>query len=289
MGSEIPFTIAVSSFKGGTGKSALTINLATYLAKIGYNIALLDLDYGAPSLYSFFNINFNEPTLNDVLIKNIPLENVLINAKEDLNLELSGNLWVGLSSPKNENTRIMIRRNQHEAREDAARLFQWIERIKNPPYNIDVIILDTAPGMNFLSVNAISAADISIVLLRLVNADLLSTREMIAGQHAKLTDKIILMVNQLPEDYANVEYASKIKQLINKHIIEKIDSDVNYLGIIPQDPKFLALEVDNMLEFLQDENAVRTIHITKNKVGSFTNAIESIADNLNLRGPRGDT
>lgn len=285
----MPFTIAVSSFKGGTGKSALAINLATYLAKIGYNIALLDLDYGAPSLYSFFNINLNEPTLNDVLIKNIPLESVLIDAKEQLNLELSGNLWVGLSSPKNENTRVMIRRNQHEAREDAAMLFQWIDRIKNPPYNIDVIILDTAPGMNFLSVNAISAADISIVLLRLVNADLLSTREMIVGQHAKLTDKILLMVNQLPEDYANVEYASKIKQLINIHIVEKIDTDVDYLGIIPQDPRFLALEVDNMLEFLKDENAVRTIHITKNTEGSFTNAIESIADNLNLRGPRGDS
>jgi cellulose biosynthesis protein BcsQ len=289
MGKEIPFTIAVSSFKGGTGKSALAINLATYLAKNGYNIALLDLDYGAPSLYSFFSLKLNEPTLNDVLIKNISLENVLINAKEYLELELAGNLWVGLSSPKNENTRVMIRRNQHEAREDAAMLFQWIERIKNPPYNVDVIILDTAPGMNFLSVNAISAADISIVLLRLVNADLLSTREMIAGQHAKLTDKILVMVNQLPEDYANEEYAPKIKQLINNHIINKIDSDINYLGIIPQDPKFLALEVDNMLEFLHDESAVRSIHITKNPTGSFSHAIESIANHLKLGGNRGDT
>ncbi len=286
---KTPFTIAVSSFKGGTGKSALAINLATYLAKIGYNTALLDLDYGAPSLYSFFDLKHNGPTLNDVLIKHIPLENALINAKEHLKLDLLGNLWVGLSSPKNENTRVMIRRNQHEARDDAAMLFQWIDRIKSPPYNVDVIILDTAPGMNFLSVNAISAADISIVLLRLVNADLLSTREMIAGQHAKLTDKILLMVNQLPEDYANEEYGPKIKQLINTHITDKIESDVNYLGIIPQDPIFLALEVENMLEFLHDENAVRSIHITKNPEGSFSQAIESIAVHLNLGGYRGNT
>ena len=223
------------------------------------------------------------------MIKHIPLENALIDAKNKLDLDLTGNLWVGLSSPKNENTRVMIRRNQHEARDDAAMLFQWIDRIKNPPYNVDVIILDTAPGMNFLSVNAISAADMSIVLLRLVNADLLSTREMIAGQHAKLTEKILLMVNQLPEDYANVEYAPKIKQLINTHIIDKIGADVNYLGIIPQDPTFLALEVDNMLEFLHDENAVRTIHITKNQDGSFSQAIESVANHLNLRGSPGNT
>lgn len=47
-------TIAIHSSRGGTGKSVIATNLAIILARRGLNVALLDLDFRAPSRRQFF-------------------------------------------------------------------------------------------------------------------------------------------------------------------------------------------------------------------------------------------
>jgi len=46
--------ITVHSYKGGTGKTLISANLAMIFASRGKNVCLLDLDFRAPSLFSPF-------------------------------------------------------------------------------------------------------------------------------------------------------------------------------------------------------------------------------------------
>jgi MinD-like ATPase involved in chromosome partitioning or flagellar assembly len=216
--------IAVHSYKGGTGKTLVSTNLAATFAKHGKKVCLMDLDFRAPSLATFFGHEKVECWLNDYLNGTCKIDKVLTDISHRINGE--GKLFVGLANPSTEAIRDMSAKDRKWEMRALGRLLA----LRNPLLNdngFDYLIFDTSPGLQYSSINAIVSADLVIVATTFDKSDVEGTKRMVHELYELFEKKTDIVVNKVLYD---VSYKSGRNDLQNK-ITEMYQLPV--LGIVP--------------------------------------------------------
>ncbi len=132
--------------KGGTGKSTLTAQYVMQAALLGYRVLAIDLDGQGHLTLNLDVLDAHElPTIYDVLINDLPIQDAIINVAPGLDL-IPANL--GLCT-------IEIPLNQKSRRE-----YRLSEAIAKVADQYDLIIADTNPAASILNSSMLVAADL---------------------------------------------------------------------------------------------------------------------------------
>jgi MinD-like ATPase involved in chromosome partitioning or flagellar assembly len=193
--------IALHSYKGGTGKTLLSVNLATLFAKMGKKVCLLDLDLRAPSIHSIFK-NGTEYWVNDYLSKACKIEKVLSDCtSQDM---AKGKLFVGLANPSTEAIREMESKDRKWEMEALGRLFALKTSLLNDMH-LDYVFFDTSPGLQYSAINAIVGADIVLVVMSTDKSDVEGTRRMMRDLYELFEKKTGIIINKIPFGYLSAK------------------------------------------------------------------------------------
>jgi len=249
-------TIAVHSYKGGTGKTLLSANLAATLAKQGKNVCLIDLDFRAPSLFSIFKAEGASTWLNDYLSNGCEINKILIDLSSSITG--TGKFFVGLANPSTEAIRDMSTKDRKWETNALGRLLALRKTLLDRGA-FDYIVFDTSPGLQFSSINAIVAADLIILVTTGDRSDVEGTRNMLKGLYKLFGKKTGMIINKIPsESFSATSW------------ITRFTSDTLYPSIVGVMPCFC--------DILRAEG--KSLYAIENPNHPFTLMLQGIARNI---------
>jgi MinD-like ATPase involved in chromosome partitioning or flagellar assembly len=186
--------IAVHSYKGGTGKTLLAVNLGATFAKLGKRVCLFDLDFRAPSLFAILKVDNAQCWLNDYLNGACDIKKVMIDFSSKI--PGSGKFFAALANPGTEAIRDMSAKDRKWEMRALGRLLSLRNILLNDQ-GFDYLILDTSPGLQYSSINAIVTADFVVVATTADRSDVDGTRRMLRELYNLFEKKTGLVINKV--------------------------------------------------------------------------------------------
>lgn len=192
-------TISTHSFRGGTGKSNTTANLAVLTAKAGFRVGMIDTDIQSPGIHVLFRMQETEmrKSLNDYLWGKCRIEE----AAYDVTERSIGNVLEGAERPRlflipsslktGEIARIL--REGY----DVARLNDGLQDLLQR-LRLDFLFIDTHPGVNEETLLSIAISDTLILIVRPDQQDFQGTAVTVELARKLEVPEMFIIINKVP-------------------------------------------------------------------------------------------
>lgn len=207
-----PFIVSITSGKGGVGKTFVTTNLATTLARQGKKVLVADCDLGLANMDIMLGIN-PTLTLKDVVFGNSHLRDVIIPTKGGFDL-------IPASSG---------------IREMAQLLFEKIQVIKDMLLEIeeyDLILLDTGAGISEVVLQFNLLASQNIVVINRELTSLTDAYAMVKVMYQVFgRQSFSIIANNITDEKEGLSIFKNIDTISRRFL----GFTLNYLGHVLQD------------------------------------------------------
>lgn len=137
--------LAISSGKGGVGKTNFAINFSISLRRLGYEVVILDADIGLSNIEIISGVSLSN-SLSDIVFSNKDIFEIMGNGPEGVKIISGGSGLKELKLLDNENFN---------------KLIGQIEKLQE---STDFIVIDTGAGISNSVINFIMTADEVIII-----------------------------------------------------------------------------------------------------------------------------
>ena len=214
-----PNIIAVTSGKGGVGKTFVSANLAAALTRQGLHVLVLDADLGLANLDVVLNL-YPKITLHDVFVGRASLQEAVVTAPGGFHVLLAGSGMVEYS------------RLTPEVRN------QLIHTIDTLAPHYDVVLLDTGAGISDVVLFSLSlASEILIVATPEPTSltDAYAAMKVPAAQQKR--HNMRLVINQAARPGDGRAITGQLQQVLNRFVSTEsgLPMRLIHMGDIPSD------------------------------------------------------
>lgn len=202
--------IAVSSGKGGVGKTNFSINFSISLSKLGYKVVIIDADIGLSNIEILSGVNLNN-SLSDIIFSDKDIFDIMGNGPEGVKIISGGS---GLKELK------LFDDN------NIPRLMNEIEKLQS---TFDYILIDTGAGISSSVIDFIMTSSEVIVICTPDPTSLMDSYTLIKSIiHTGFTGKINVVSNLVNNRNEGSEIFDKLFNATNNFLRVQI----GYLGYI---------------------------------------------------------
>ncbi len=209
--------VSIHSFRGGTGKSNTTANLAAQVALAGKRVAVVDTDIQSPGIHVLFGLDEHKmgKTLNDFLYDRCEIGEVALLIGENVidapgRSKLAGvNLWLIPSSISGAEISHVLRKGY-----DVNRLNEGLQTLLEV-LDLDYLFIDTHPGLNEETLLSVAISDVLVLLLRPDQQDLQGTAVTIDIARNLGVPNLLLAVNKVLSRHDPKSVKAEIEELFD--------------------------------------------------------------------------
>jgi MinD-like ATPase involved in chromosome partitioning or flagellar assembly len=207
--------ISVHSFRGGTGKSNTSANLAALMAMEGLRVGVVDTDIQSPGIHVLFGLEQDtiEHSLNDYLWGKCDIEQAAHDVTGNLKGVVGGKVFLIPSSIKAGEIARIIREGY-----DVGLLNDGFQRLI-AELALDVLIIDTHPGVGEETLLSIAISDALIIVMRPDQQDFQGTGVTVEIGRKLDVPRMVMLVNKSPASFSSDDVRQQVETAFNCEVV----------------------------------------------------------------------
>ena len=200
--------ISIHSFRGGTGKSNTTANVAALLATQGCRVAVIDTDIQSPGIHILFGLAGEavEHSLNDYLWGRCEIQQTARDVTALLGDGTNGKLYLIPASIRADEIVSVLREGY-----DVSKLTLGFRSLIRE-LSLDVLIIDTHPGLNEETLFSLAISHVLVIVMRPDQQDYEGTGITVEVARSLDVPRTMLVINKMPPTFDATDVRARVEQ-----------------------------------------------------------------------------